>query len=336
MISDANLPSVGDYKGQHKHSLENLNGKESRASNEPGLTKDSRSKHNKNIKSDQVLKKALEPSEFKMRDNIIDNISPSRRMLEKKSRMKANRSKELNESPSELSSQKKLKRNESQRSLSKDQILAASDRNDNSKSKKLMKNLREHIALKLYEHNIPANNYHRVIGKGVSNVNNSYIQKMLDAYNVFNHPKNSHSMNKYNYKMRKNLRNQNNKSRLREDELKSLERNKSLIDKTNSRNEPSPGYPRENSVVLPELSRSPGVSLIGNRKKSIISLKKRQAEHYMRSGKRNKSKIASLSKAPNKSTDIEAMPSISKQLDRILNSHKLSIEKTGKYSSVDK
>lgn len=68
---------------------------------------------------------------------------------------------------------------------------------------KLMKNLREHIALKLYEHNVPVSNYHRVIGKASLAGNNSYIQKMLDAYNVFNYPQNPNNYNKYNNKMRK-------------------------------------------------------------------------------------------------------------------------------------
>ena len=141
--------------------------------------------------------------------------------------------------------------------------------------------MREHIALKLYEHNVPVSNYHRVIGKASIADNNSYIQKMLDAYNVFNYPQNSNNYNKYNNKMKKNLRKERNKSKYNEEELINPERNnRSLVDKSNSRNNLSPGYPREKSVILPELSRSPAINLISSRKKSIANLKKKQAEKY--------------------------------------------------------
>lgn len=143
-------------------------------------------------KNEKYLQKALEPSEFKMRTEGDEYNSPTRRILEsKKSRMQSNQSKDntRNDSQSQLS-QKKLQRNDSQKEFSGDsKILAVSDRNENSKSKRMIKNLREHIALKLYEHNVPTNNYHRVMGKASYNASsNSYIQKMLDAYNVFNYP----------------------------------------------------------------------------------------------------------------------------------------------------
>ena len=150
---------------------------------------------------------------------------------------------------------------------------------------------------------------------------------MLDAYNVFNYPQSIVS-NKYNQKMRKNKKDY--KSKYREGNLKKLDRNRSIGEKSNSRNNYSPSYLRDNSVVLPELSRSPGISLVSGRKKSIVSLKKKHAEKYMRSMKRNNNKISSINNSPNKSTDLESMPSISKQLDRILNSHKLSIGKSSK------
>ena len=49
--------------------------------------------------------------------------------------------------------------------------------------------------------------------------------------------------------------------RYNEEELINPERNnRSLVDKSNSRNNLSPGYPREKSVILPELSRSPAIT----------------------------------------------------------------------------
>jgi DNA-binding transcriptional regulator YiaG len=80
--------------------------------------------------------------------------------LRAKNRLKSNKSKHIlvNESQSQLSSVKNLK-NESNRDLSKDRILAASDRNDHTMSNKHVKNLREHIALKLYENNVPTNSH---------------------------------------------------------------------------------------------------------------------------------------------------------------------------------
>ena len=318
--------STKEYK-KNKYTPEKPRGRESRVSSE-SPEKENKAKHIKNLKSENfVKKKALQPSEFKMKSDIDESISPTRRMIENnKNRLKSNQSKQLqrNESHSQLSSQKRLGRNESQRTLSKEKGAESSERN-----KKLIKNLREHIALKLYENNVPTNtnNYHRVVGKSSSISNNSYIQKMLDAYNVFNNPSNSQSYNKYTHKLRRNLRGANNKSKYREDELRKLDRNRSLNDKKASRNEQSPGYPREKSVVLPQLSRSPNISIVSGRKKSIMSLKKKQQEQYLKSLKRQKAKISSLSKAPNKSTDLQAMPSISKQLDRILNSHKISLDK---------
>ena len=190
---------------------------------------------------------------------------------------------------------------------------------------KLIKNLREHIALKLYEHNVPTNNYHRISGKSSSISNNSYIQKMLDAYSVISKPNNSHSYNKHSNKLRRNLRNRYNPSQLREEDVG---RNRSLVEKKNSRNEPSPGYPNEKSVILPKLSRSPGISLMSNRKKSIINLKKKYHNQYMRSLKRNKIKNSSLPKKINASTDLQSIPSISRQLNRILNSHKIGVKNT--------
>lgn len=122
-----------------------------------------------NMKSESLVKKkALQPSEFKMKSDVEENISPSRRMIENKmNRLKNNQSKQLhrNDSQSQLSSNKKLNRNESQRTLSKENILGSSDKNEHSMSKKLIKNLREHIALKLYENNVPTSGYHRVVGK---------------------------------------------------------------------------------------------------------------------------------------------------------------------------
>ena len=214
----------------------------------------------------------------------------------------------------------KLKRNESQRELSKDnKILASSERAENNKSKRMIKNLREHIALKLYEHNIPASNYHRVMGKNSYNASNdSYIQKMLDAYNVFNYPQ-AMANNKY-HKLKKNLKKDSNNQKYRDGI--SLGRNRSIVEKSNNY---SPNYSRDNSVILPELSRSPGVSLLSQRKSSITNLKKKQQDKYARSIKRNHPKIASLQKGSNKSADLESIPSISKQLDRILNSKKMNI-----------
>jgi hypothetical protein len=311
-----------EYKNNPKYTAER--GRESKISSEKTQ------KHHKQLKSENLGKKAIEPSEFKMKEEVDARASPSRRMMEnKKSRMRLDQSKELKDRQSRLSSKKKLNRNESQKTLSQEQV-DSTERGEHSKSKKLIKNLREHIALKLYEHNIPKSNYHRVLGKGSHNSsNNSYIQKMLDAYNVFNYPQNLSNQNKYNYKLRKNLRKEHNRSKFREGEVGILERNRSQVDPTGSRNDHSPGYPREKSVILPELSRSPGVSLISGRKKSIISLKKKA--DYIRSGKRHNPKVASLgNNLNNKSTDLEAMPSISKQLDRILNSHKMNIGKNTK------
>lgn len=277
-------------------------------------------------KNEKYLQKALEPSEFKMRTEGDESSSPTRRILENKiSRLKSNHSKEMNrnDSQSQLSNNK-LKRNDSQRELTKDSsILASSDRVENSKSKRMIKNLREHIALKLYEHNIPSSNYHRVMGKGSYNAsNNSYIQKMLDAYNVFNYQQ-PPGGNKY-HKLKKNLKN-NASYKLRDEN--SLGRNQNISENANNY---SPGYNRDSSVVLPELSRSPGVSLMSNRKQSIMNMKNKQAEKYMKSAKRNHPKVLSVNKGTHKSTDLEAMPSISKQLDRILNSQKMNISKNVK------
>lgn len=262
------------------------------------------------MKNEKYMQKALEPSEFKMRTEGDEYSSPTRRILEsKKSRMKSNQSKdnERNDSQSQLS-QKKLQRNDSQRELSNEnQILAASDRNENSKSKRMIQNLREHIALKLYENNIPTNNYHRVMGKASYNASsNSYIQKMLDAYNVFNYPQSMSQ--KYNQKLKKYLKKDGANPK---DDLKSYGRNRSLVDKNNHY---SPPYDRDNSLMLPELSRSPGAPLISSRKKSIMNLKKKQHEQYQKLGKRNHPKIASIQNSPHKSGDLESMPSIAKNM----------------------
>lgn len=152
---------------------------------------------------------------------------------------------------------------------------------------------------------------------------------MLDAYNVFNYPQNSQVQNKYSHNLKRNIRNQQNKAKFRDGEVGLADRNRSLNEKLNSRNENSPGYPNEKSVILPELSRSPNISLVSGRKKSIISLKKKHHDKYIQSLHRRKDKSSSIPKQnANKSTDLESMPSISKQLDRILNSHKISIDKT--------
>lgn len=76
--------------------------------------------------------------------------------------------------------------------------------------------------------------------------------------------------------------------------------------------------------MLPELSRSPGASLVSNRKKSIVNLKKKQNEQYLRQVKRNQPKIASIQNSPNKSTDIDSMPSIVKNIKNSLNKDKNS------------
>lgn len=134
-------------------------------------------------------------------------------------------------------------------------------------------------------------------------------------------------------KWESNLRNNKNKSKYAEEDLISPERNnRSLVEKNNSRNNLSPGYPREKSVILPELSRSPAINLISNRKKSVANLKKKQAEKYLASGNRN-NVIPPISSNANNSTDLDSMPSISKQLDRILNSHKMNIVKNVKKNS---
>lgn len=89
------------------------------------------------IKAEPIAKKAIEPSEFKMKSDINENMSPTKRLIEQnKARMNSNQSKELkrNDSQSQLSA-KKLNRNDSQRELSKENALAISDRNENSKSK---------------------------------------------------------------------------------------------------------------------------------------------------------------------------------------------------------
>lgn len=152
---------------------------------------------------------------------------------------------------------------------------------------------------------------------------------MLDAYNVFNYPQNSHVQNKYSHNHKRNLRNQQNKSKIKDGEVGLADRNRSLNEKLNSRNDKSPGYPNDKSVILPELSRSPNMSLISGRKRSIISLKKKHHDKYIQSLQRRKDKSSSIPKQnANKSTDLESMPSISKKLDRILNSHKISIDKT--------
>ena len=65
--------------------------------------------------------------------------------------------------------------------------------------------------------------------------------------------------------------------------------------------------------------------MISSRKKSIANLKKKQAEKYQNSGNRNESNIPPINSIVNNSNDQDSMPSISKQLDRILNSHKMSI-----------
>jgi len=317
LITESNKGNVNKISdNQPKYTPERIKDRESRLSSD-NQSNNSRVKH-----------RVLEPSEFKMRNDFDGSNSPTRRLIDnKKSRLKSNHSKEMNrnDSQSQLSN-KKLQRNDSQRELSNDNnILASSERNENSKSKKMIKNLREHIALKLYEHNIPSSNYHRVVGKAGYQVgNNSYIQKMLDAYNVFNYPQ-AMGNSKHNNKLKKYLRKDGASSK-NKDAVNNFGRNKSIDDKNNY----SPDYNKDNSVVLPELSRSPGISLISNRKKSIISMKKKQAEKYMRSGKRNNAKIASINNSPNKSTDLESMPSISKQLDRILNSHKMNINQNVK------
>lgn len=334
LAMDVNIKQVNvsspDAKSKIKQNSDQAKEKESRLSS--GHSGDD-SQLKQKIIAESVTKKAIEPSEFKMKSDANENISPTKRLIEQnKARMKLDQSKEVkrNDSQSQLSA-KKLNRNDSQRELSNDNILANSDRNENTKSKKLIKNLREQIALKLYEHNVPASNYNRVIGKGSLAGNNSYIQKMLDAYNVFNYPHNSNT-NKYNNKIRKNLRNSKNKSKYNDEGLISPERNnRSLVEKNNSRNNLSPGYPREKSVVLPELSRSPAINLISNRKKSIVNLKKK-TEKYGASGPRNNA-IPPIGSNLNNSTELDSMPSISKQLDRILNSHKMNIVKNVKKNS---
>lgn len=325
IVSDGSKPKKNKIKSKIQYTPDGINDRESRISSDRhGKEK---LKHAKNIKSENVVKKAIKPSEFIMREG---NDSPTRRMMENKNkRIKVNQSKVLhrNESQDQLSSNRKLNRNESQRSLEKDPAHGSSERGkDSAVSKKLIKNLREHIALKLYEHDVPANNYHRVSGKSSSISSNSYIQKMLNAYNIFNKPQNSYSQNKYSNKLRRNLRNQYETPKYKH----SIEgRNRSLHDKKNSRQDPSPGYPKDKSVVLPKLSRSPGISLISSRKKSIMNMKKKHHNEYMKSLKRYKLKNTSLSKS-NKSSDLGSIPSISKQLNRILNSHKLSGGKDSK------
>jgi hypothetical protein len=324
---DKNSGAVDEYRSRHtpeKHTKE----QESRLSSEDN-GKENMNKHHKNMKSDNMIKKkALQPSEFKMKSDFGDNLSPSRRMIEnKKNRLKSNQSKHMlvNESQSQLSSIKNINKNESNKDLSKDRVLAASDRNDHTMSKKHVKNLREHIALKLYENNVPTNSHSKS-----SASNNSYIQKMLDAYNVFNYPQNSQVHSKYSHNMRNNLRNQKHRSKFREGDAGGVDRNRSLMDKKNTRNDGnSPGYPREKSVILPELSRSPNISIGSGRKKSIVSMKKKYHDKYIHSIKGSKARGNLVSKNVNKSTDLETMPSISKQLDRILKSNKISIDKTG-------
>jgi hypothetical protein len=153
---------------------------------------------------------------------------------------------------------------------------------------------------------------------------------MLDAYNVFNYPQNSQVHNKYSHNMRNNLRIQKHKSKFRESDAGVADRNRSLNDKKNSRNNGnSPGYPREKLVILPELSISPNISIGSGRKRSIISMKKKHLDKYINSIKGSKARAILVSKNVNKSTDLETMPSISKQLDRIHKSNKISIDKTG-------
>ena len=74
---------------------------------------------------------------------------------------------------------------------------------------------------------------------------------MLDAYNVFNYPENG------NNKLKINLRKERerNKSILKEELLAAERNNRSLVEKNISRNELSPAYSRDNSVILPILSR---------------------------------------------------------------------------------
>ena len=168
VLNDRNSDGADEYRAKYTPEMLKKD-RESRLSSENN-EKENLYKHHKNMKSENLVKKkALQPSEFKMKSDVDEKISPSRRMIENKNknRLKSNQSKVLlrNDSQSQLSSNKKLNRNESQRTLSKEKVLDSPDRNEHSMSKKLIKNLREHIALKLYENNVPTSGYHRVVGK---------------------------------------------------------------------------------------------------------------------------------------------------------------------------
>jgi hypothetical protein len=83
LIIDKNSGAVDEYRSRHtpeKH----MNEQESRLSSDNNR-KENIYKHHKNIKSDNMIsKKALQPSEFKMKSDFEESVSPSRRMIESK------------------------------------------------------------------------------------------------------------------------------------------------------------------------------------------------------------------------------------------------------------
>ena len=108
------------------------------------------------VRIDPIIRRAIEPSEFKINSEVYDSNSPTRRLLKQnKSRLQNNNSKNIkrNDSQSKLSV-KKLSKNESLNELMNDQITSSLIQNEQTKSKKLIKNLKENIGQKLNENRL--------------------------------------------------------------------------------------------------------------------------------------------------------------------------------------